>query len=57
MGLRARRQVAKIEEDMASVNSKLSERKDILVHTELAAPVPGVVKPVFKAFGGAFIER
>jgi adhesin transport system membrane fusion protein len=37
-------EAAKIEEDMASVNAKLSERKDILVHTELAAPVPGVVK-------------
>ena len=37
-------EVAKIEEDMASVNSKLAERKDILVHTQLTAPVAGVVK-------------
>jgi adhesin transport system membrane fusion protein len=37
-------EAAKIEEDLASVNSKLSERKNILEHTELTAPVPGVVK-------------
>jgi adhesin transport system membrane fusion protein len=37
-------EAAKIEEDLASVNSKLSERKNILEHTELKAPVAGVVK-------------
>ncbi len=37
-------EAAKIEDDLASVNSKLSERKNILEHTELTAPVPGVVK-------------
>jgi adhesin transport system membrane fusion protein len=37
-------EAAKIEEDLASVNSKLSERKDILEHTQLSAPVAGVVK-------------
>ena len=37
-------EAAKIAEDLATVNSKLSERKNILEHTELTAPVPGVVK-------------
>ena len=37
-------EAAKIEEDLASVNSKLSERKDVLQHTQLNAPVAGVVK-------------
>ena len=37
-------EAAKIEEDLASVHSKLSERRDILEHTELLAPVAGVVK-------------
>ncbi len=37
-------EAAKIEEDLASVSSKLSERKNILEHTELTAPVAGVVK-------------
>ena len=37
-------EAAKIEEDLASVNSKLAERKNILEHTELSAPVAGVVK-------------
>ena len=37
-------EAAKIEEDLASVNAKLSERKNILEHTELTAPVAGVVK-------------
>jgi adhesin transport system membrane fusion protein len=37
-------EAAKLEEDLASVNSKLSERKNILEHTELTAPVPGVIK-------------
>jgi adhesin transport system membrane fusion protein len=37
-------EAAKIEEDLASVNSKLAERRDVLGHTELSAPVAGVVK-------------
>ena len=37
-------EVAKIEEDLASVTSKLSERKDVLEHTQLSAPVAGVIK-------------
>ena len=37
-------EAAKTEEDLASVNSKLAERKNILEHTELLAPVAGVVK-------------
>ena len=37
-------EAAKIEEDLASVNSKLAERKDVLEHTALSAPVDGVVK-------------
>lgn len=37
-------EAAKIEDDLASVNAKLSERKNILGHTELRAPVAGVVK-------------
>jgi adhesin transport system membrane fusion protein len=37
-------EVAKIAEDLASVNSKLSERKDVLEHTQISAPVAGVVK-------------
>jgi adhesin transport system membrane fusion protein len=37
-------EAAKIEEDLASVNAKLSERKNVLQHTELSAPVAGTVK-------------
>ena len=37
-------EAAKIEEDLASVSSKLAERKDVLEHTQLTAPVAGVVK-------------
>lgn len=37
-------EVAKIEDDLASVNSKLLERRDVLEHTNLSAPVAGVVK-------------
>jgi len=37
-------EAAKIEEDLASVNSKLAERRDVLEHTALSAPVAGVVK-------------
>lgn len=37
-------EAAKLEEDMASVSAKLAERKNILEHTELTAPVAGVVK-------------
>lgn len=37
-------EAAKLEEDLASVNSKLSERQSILDHTDLTAPVAGVIK-------------
>lgn len=37
-------EAAKTEEELASVSAKLSERKNILEHTDLTAPVPGVVK-------------
>ncbi|NVO06546.1 MAG: HlyD family efflux transporter periplasmic adaptor subunit, partial [Rhodoferax sp.] len=37
-------EAAKIEEDLASVNSKLAERRDVLEHTQLTAPVAGVIK-------------
>ena len=37
-------EAAKLEEDLASVNSKLSEKQSILDHTDLSAPVAGVVK-------------
>jgi adhesin transport system membrane fusion protein len=37
-------EAAKIEEDLASVNAKLSERKDVLEHTQLTASLAGVVK-------------
>ncbi|RFO96300.1 secretion protein [Rhodoferax lacus] len=37
-------EAAKIEEDLASVNAKLAERRDVLGHTELSAPVAGVIK-------------
>lgn len=37
-------EAAKIEEDLAAAHSKLAERRDILEHTELLAPVAGVVK-------------
>jgi adhesin transport system membrane fusion protein len=37
-------EAAKIEEELAAVNSKLSERQNILQHTELIAPVAGTIK-------------
>ena len=37
-------EAAKTEEELASVTSKMAERKNILEHTELTAPVAGVVK-------------
>ncbi len=37
-------EAAKTAEELASVSAKLSERKNILEHTELTAPVAGVVK-------------
>ena len=37
-------EVAKIEEELSSLNSKLAERQDILDHTDLMAPVAGVIK-------------
>jgi adhesin transport system membrane fusion protein len=37
-------EAAKIEEELASVNSRLKERQSILDHTDLIAPVGGIVK-------------
>lgn len=37
-------EAAKLAEDLASVHAKLAERQNILDHTELSAPVAGVVK-------------
>lgn len=37
-------EAAKLQEDLASVSSKMTERRNILDHTELNAPVAGVVK-------------
>jgi adhesin transport system membrane fusion protein len=37
-------EIAKIEEELASAGSKQSERQNILDHTDLIAPVAGVVK-------------
>ncbi len=37
-------EAAKTEEELATVTSRLAERKNILEHTELTAPVAGVVK-------------
>ena len=37
-------EVAKIEEELSSVNFKLAERQSVLDHTDLTAPVAGIVK-------------
>ena len=37
-------EVAKLEEDLSSVKSRLEERQSVLDHTELTAPVAGIVK-------------
>lgn len=37
-------EVAKTVEELSSLNSKLAERQDVLDHTDLTAPVSGVVK-------------
>lgn len=37
-------EVVKTEEELSSMNSKLAERADVLGHTDLIAPVSGVVK-------------
>lgn len=37
-------EAAKIEEELASFNSKMAERKSVLDHTDLTAPVAGVIK-------------
>lgn len=37
-------EVVKLEDDIALVNSKLAERENVLDHTNLTAPVAGVVK-------------
>ena len=39
----ARAEAAKLQEDISSANSKLNERTSILDHTDLLAPVAGVV--------------
>lgn len=49
----ARAEAAKLQEDISSANSKLNERKSILDHTDLLAPVAGVVKFLrFNTVGG-----
>jgi adhesin transport system membrane fusion protein len=40
----ARQEASKLEEELASSRYKLEERKNILDHTELTAPVAGIVK-------------
>jgi membrane fusion protein, adhesin transport system len=40
----ARKELAKIEEEITSQNSKLQERRSILDHTALEAPTDGIVK-------------
>jgi adhesin transport system membrane fusion protein len=40
----ARKELAKIEEEITSQNSKLQERQSILDHTELQAPTDGIIK-------------
>lgn len=37
-------EAAKLEEELASVNSRLEERQSVLDHTDLTAPVAGIVK-------------
>ena len=37
-------EVAKLEEELSSVNSRLVERQSVLDHTDLTAPVAGIVK-------------
>lgn len=37
-------EVVKLEEDLATINAKLTERKSVLDHTTLVAPVAGVIK-------------
>ncbi len=37
-------EVAKLEEELSSVNSKLAERQSVLDHTDITAPVAGLVK-------------
>ena len=37
-------EVAKLEEELSSVKSRLEERQSVLDHTELTAPVAGIVK-------------
>lgn len=50
MGLRnkyrqeASAEVAKLEEELSSVNAKLAERQSVLDHADLSAPVAGIVK-------------
>ena len=37
-------EVTKLEEELSSVNSRLEERQSVLDHTDLTAPVAGIVK-------------
>lgn len=37
-------EAAKLEEELASVNSRLEERQSVLDHTDLTAPVAGIIK-------------
>lgn len=40
----AQAEMAKLEEDLSSQQERLSEKKNLLEHTQLLAPVPGIVK-------------
>lgn len=40
----ARAEVAKLEDELASQRHRLEERRSVLEHTDLVAPVPGIVK-------------
>jgi adhesin transport system membrane fusion protein len=49
----ARQEAAKVQGDLATTEFKLNEKKDILEHTELRAPVDGTVKYLrFNTLGG-----
>lgn len=37
-------EVAKLEEELSSVNARLAERQSVLDHTDITAPVAGIVK-------------
>ncbi|MCY4043897.1 MAG: HlyD family efflux transporter periplasmic adaptor subunit [Cellvibrionales bacterium] len=49
----ARQEAAKVQGDLATTEFKLNEKRDILEHTELRAPVDGTVKYLrFNTLGG-----